>query len=215
MKIILIVVTVIFGILLIPAILSFGVRFQPNDFQPPNNGTQKIYENFIIEQDFKSSSDNLIGIGTSIKNPFYINKKDLLVTLSENGNIIRGIKLNGQNISDGNYQRILFDPIVNSKNITYKIQLSSPDSINQDALEIFLTDSKPKWAGDLQINKQARPDSVSFNLLYISPNKFSQIINIYSSLGQKIFRDIPFGIIYSLIMIALGALIILALFRKK
>ncbi len=138
--------------LLIPLLLSFLIREIPNDIQASLEATQMISKDLVITQFFTSQMDNLSGIGTSIKNPNFRNHKKLLFNLLEDKAILRTVVLNGSSISDGDFMKIKFEPISNSKDKKYSFQLSAPDATSEDSLEIFLTSQKPSWIGELYAN---------------------------------------------------------------
>ena len=97
-------------LIIIPISLSFLIKIIPNDTQPSLEGTEKIYGEKRLLQSFISLRDNLSGIGVSIKNPSLANKQDLKMEIFDgSGKILRSVKLNGRNIGDGNYVKIMFE----------------------------------------------------------------------------------------------------------
>src|SRR3989344_7026524 len=103
-------VTIIFIfclVVLLPLGLTFGIKYVPSGTQPPLGNTQKIYKDVVLAQSFVSLESNLSGIGVSIKNPNFANKKNLNISLLDNENkLVRSIVLNGKNIGDGDFVKI-------------------------------------------------------------------------------------------------------------
>lgn len=209
----LIIFTTIFVFILViflPLSLTFSIRYIPGDIQPSLTNTEKIYDQSILSQSFISPKDNLAGIGVSIKNPNFANKKDAKVNIyDENNNLIRTTILNGKNIADGKFVKIFFEPIKDSYNKKFTWSISSPDSQFEDALEIFLTDKRPLWSKQLKVGDKLTVDSLSYITLH-KPKTFTQVMNLVtSSWIDKFSSDRPFFIIYSLIILLFLGLVVL------
>lgn len=190
--------------LLLPLGLTFGIKHLPGDTQPSLTNTEKIYGQISLSQSFISPKDNLEGIGVSIKNPNFANKKDAFVKIyDENNNVIRTISINGKNIADGNFVKIFFEPIADSYNKKFTWSISSPDSKFEDALEIFLTGNRPIWSKELKVGEKLTPDSLSYITLHHIKNS-TQVLNlVISDWIQRLIQDRIFFISYSLILLSL------------
>lgn len=206
---------VVFILIILPFSLTFLIRLTPNDIQPPLRNTKKIYGQLAYYQEFVSLEENLSGIGVSIKNPNFANKKVAYVNIySDQNEVIRKITLNGQNIADGKFVKILFEPIKDSKSKKFIWSISSPESTLDDALEIFLTDKKPSWSLDLKINNEISDQGFSYVTLH-KPKYSSEVLTkIVREWFRKIQADRLFFISWILaVAILLG--IIFAKFPKK
>ena len=140
-----IIFSLVFGllVLIIPAFLALGIKMIPNDFQASFDDSQKVYKDREISQNFIADKDYLSGLGVSIRNLNLMNKKDIVMSLRKENNLIREVALNGGVIGDGQLVKFIFDPITDSKGQTYKLVFSAGDSNIDEALEIFLTKSFP------------------------------------------------------------------------
>lgn len=220
MKLIYVTCFLIIFLMFLPAILIYFIKETPNDFQPPLHSTEHIYADLTISQLFLSQEDGLSGIGMSIKNPNYINKKDIIIQIyDQEDQIIRSTILNGARISDGQLVKFKFNPIKYSKDKIFKFVLLAPQEGEQTkSLEVFLTYEIPNWSKGLYINNNLTDSSISFVTYHHIENPLSNIFNIYTKWWYKLSGDLPFLIAYLVIFIGLTALLTKSLlpdFRKS
>lgn len=133
--------TILFLLFLFPAFMASLIKIIPNGDQPGygDKGRVSIYGIRDFTQYFISTENNLTAIGTTIKNPNLNNKKEIIFTLyDEQSNLIRSVKLNGFNIPDGDFVKIIFDKIADSKGKKYYFTLSSPSANEEEVIEVFL-----------------------------------------------------------------------------
>ncbi len=195
---------VLFLLVVIPVLLTFSIRTIPGGVQPSLGNTQKIYGDFTLSQAFVSPEDNLTGIGVSIKNPNFANKKNTQVEiLDENNNILRKVTLNGQNIADGNFVKIIFDPITSARDKKFIWFTSSKESTFDDALEIFLTKDKPTWSLDLQVNGKIQQDTLSYVTLHKSGSPTAVLKTVFRGWLDKFTGDKLFLISYLVLILFL------------
>lgn len=195
---------VLFLIFILPLLLSFLLREIPYDIQPSLEGTQIVYKGVALSQQFMTNMANLSGIGMSIKNPYFRNKKSLIVNLqSDDKSTIRSINLNGANVQDGDFMKIQFDPISDSAGKKYYLEIFAPDSESQESLEIFLTTKKPSWLRDLAINGEIKDMALSMVTYHSSLNLLATPTQVFTNWGKRFFADLPFAVIYSLLIIGL------------
>lgn len=117
------------------------VKMVPSGDQPGygDMGRVSIYGLRDFKQVFLSKGNNLTAIGTTIKNPNLKNKKEIIFKLyEENNNLARTTILNGFNIGDGDFIKIVFDPIADSKNKKYYFTIASPTAGEEEIIELFL-----------------------------------------------------------------------------
>lgn len=216
---ILVILTTIFVLTLVtflPISLTFGIKFIPGGTQPSLGNTISIYEHFTLSQSFISTKDNLAGIGVSIKNPNFANKKQAFVNIYDSDNkIIRSITLNGQNIADGKFVKIFFDPIREAYNKRFIWSISSPASNFDDALQIFLTNNKPDWSLDFKVGDKLSDESLSYVTLHRPKNLTEVAAKVLSDWTNKLAGDSVFFITYLLVTsIVFGSILHLG-FKKR
>lgn len=194
---------VLFMLLILPLTLTFLIRIIPGGVQPSLGNTEKIYSDIILSQSFISPEDNLVGIGVSIKNPNFANKKKLLFQIFDDENLIKTIDLNGQNIADGKFVKILFEPIKSAKNKKFVWSVSSAESSLDEALEIFLTDKKPSWSLDLKITDKLSDQTLSYVTLHQPLNRTEVLGKVVKGWIDKIIKDSIFFSVYAFILLVL------------
>lgn len=199
----------LFALIVLPIFSTFAIKVIPGGVQPPLGNTVKIYDSFIFSQSFISPEDNLTGIGVSIKNPNFANRKKLNVNIyDDEDKRIREVLLNGQNIADGKFVKILFEPIVDSKGKKFTWSISSGESLFTDALEIFITDKQPSWSLDLKENDKEIPDSFSYVTLHRPLSSTEVLTKVANGFIYKIQGDISFFFFFGLLLLGLvGALL--------
>ena len=132
---------ILFLLFITPGLMASLIDMMPANDQPGYSvdARASIYGERQFTQYFKSKDKNLIAVATSIKNPNLKNKKDIFFKLyDENDNLIRSSVLNGMNIGDGDFIKIIFDKISDSMNKKYYFTLSSPDAGEEEIIELFL-----------------------------------------------------------------------------
>lgn len=191
----------IISIFLIPFLLSLFIKEIPNDVQPSLEATQIIYKDINARQAFKSEMDNLSGIGTSIKNPYFRNKKNLQMEIStEDNQTVRTINVNGANIPDGDFSIFMFEPIKESKNKRYFLSVSAPEAVNSDALEMFLTSQQPSWLEDFYVNSEKKDFKLSIVTYHKPANLFTIATGVLSQMLKRLVADLPFALFYFVVI---------------
>lgn len=194
----------VIGLMILPAILSIKISFLPDGLQPGLGSTERVSKEFTLDQSFLSKKDNLAGIGLSIKNPYFRNKKDLLVTIKDEGGAsVRQVVLNGSNITDGSFLVIKFDPINDSKNKKFSFELSSPSSDGNESLEIFLSKDVSPAGQKLQVNEKFSDLNLAFVPYYKMSNPLLSWLGIYSSLFLRFMEDIVFFVVYAAVIVSI------------
>jgi hypothetical protein len=194
---------VLFLVLAMPAILSLGIRFIPNNTQPPLEKVQGVFWQSDIEQGFVSQKPNLIGIALSIRNLNLKNDKDIALKLYADNALIRTTTLNGRNIEDGALVKFLFAEIADSQNKNYRFVLTSPETMGEFPLQVFYTEQKPAWALDMQFASKKAEGSLSFVTLHQPESRISLIKEIYKGWLERLYADKPFFFFYVGIVLAL------------
>ena len=130
-----------FLLFVLPILMIIPIKMVPSGDQPGygDMGRVSVYGLREFKQIFVSTDKNLVAIGTTIKNPNLKNKKNILFNLyDEKGSLIRTTILNGFNIGDGDFVKIIFEPIIDSKDKKYYFTLSSPTAGEEEIIELFL-----------------------------------------------------------------------------
>lgn len=191
-------------IIFIPMILSIKISYLPDRLQPGLGATERIYKDVTLSQSFKSTKNNLAGIGLSIKNPYFRNKNNLILTIKDTtGSLLKTTALNGANIEDGSFLILKFDPLTDSKNMNYVFELSAPEAENNDSLEVFYAKNLPAGDSPLKLNGKDNDMSLAYVTYYKQQSPFLSWIDIYTSVMLRMFKDTGFFIFYLLVIFGL------------
>lgn len=182
---------ILFLILILPALMASLIKMVPAGDQPGygSMGTVSIYSERVFKQVFLSKQKNLTAVATTIKNPNLNNKKDIIFSLYDsNNNLIRSVILNGFNIGDGDFVKIVFDVIPDSINKEYSFTLSSPTAGEEEVIVLFLTEStdsileyrydEESHLGGAPIVTYHRPDSRLETIKLIYLNLLSKFLSL-------------------------------------
>ena len=183
--------SVLFVVLLVPAILAMTLKMIPAGDQPGYNSDQKlsIYGKRGISQRFISKEKNLTAIGTSIKNPNLKNKKEIILSLyDENNKLIRTSVLNGQNIQDGDFVKFVFEPVPNSLNKTYLFTIFSPEAGPEETIEVFYISSPADSVLEYTYDEKTYPGGLPIVTFHKPESKWEVVKKVYAS---WFFRFIP------------------------
>lgn len=186
-------------IFLMPAILSFGIRYIPFSSQPPLGATEQIFQDRISEQTFKLNGDRLTAIGVSFRNPNLRNKKDIILSVySPDKKLVAGSRLNGNVIPDGGFVKFIFEPLTILRGEEVTISISAPEAIHGDSLELYLS----KANGE-----------IAFVDLYKPTGRLQLVKSIYKGWFDRFFADKTFAFAYLIFQISILSL--LKIFWKK
>lgn len=180
--------TILFLLFVLPILMIVPIKMVPSGDQPGygDMGRVSVYGLRQFKQVFVSTENNLVAIGTTIKNPNLKNKKEILFNLyAENNNLIRTTILNGFNIGDGDFAKIVFEPVIDSKDKKYYFTLSSPTAGEEEIIELFLIkptneiieytyDEETKLGGIPMVTFH-KPEGLLKNTLTIFSNIFSKL----------------------------------------
>lgn len=173
----------------VPAILAALIPMIPAADQPGfgHMGRVSVYGERTFTQYFVSKNKNLVSVATTIKNPNLNNKKEIFFKLyDESGNLLRSNTLNGFNISDGDFVKVIFDVIPDSMGKKYYFTLASPSAGEEEIIEIFLTDEtdailsyvydEESHSGGAPIVTFHKPDSRLETVKLVYLNLFSKLL---------------------------------------
>lgn len=202
-------------ILVFPLSLTFLIKNISNQIQPSLDSRFDIYDTQPVIQYVLITEDNFSGIALSIANPNLANKKDLNVTiLSADDQVLRETKISGANIGDGAYPKILFAPITDSKNQTYKIKFSTPDTSIAEAklrqsLGLYLTYQKVPWLKQIFIATEPEESRTVALITFSRPKTpFFLMSQVISSLWQRFLADPIFSLFYLVLISSLVGFLI-------
>lgn len=199
-------------LIVIPLFLIYSIDIVSYDKQPGFFGSQKLTNDYTLTQELYVDRNNFTGFGISIKNPNQLNKNDIDIVVLDKYIPIRKVKVSGENIEDGSYQKIVFEPIADSGDKHYLIQFKTAGTENFNAFEIFTTKEKSRFLGNLYLNSQLVENrSLAINSLYEMSNRYDEICRIFQSLISIFSKDFKFAIFYSIVIFSLCIFIV----RKK
>lgn len=202
-------------LIIVPILLSLGIKNIPNNFQPSMFKTVSISSTGTIKQFFVSPENRLDGLGMSVKNPNFTNKTDLILQLyDEKDNLITTATKSGGTITDGGFIKFIFEPIPNSQGRKYSFVLLAPDSNPKEPFLVFLTQENNPQALGLIVSQKLADVQISFVSYYKTKNSFATIYKIYYGLVTKLMADAAFTVVYSLIIIlGMGYIVKVKLFQ--
>lgn len=200
-KIVFVFASIIF-ILLIPALLSFGITVIPFNKQAGLGGSIKVYKENPLVENLECPTDNISTIGMSLKNPSLNNKKELILEIQENNRILAKSTINGKFVPDGGFVKFKLDNRLNCKNRNIQLVLKSPDSNEGDALEVLLSNS---LRGEFKGSIEHKPEQIALVFFTKPSSHFELIKSIYSDWWKKFSSDSLFAIIYSIVFLSLLA----------
>lgn len=190
---------VVLLILFLPAFLAVFIKYLPDYEQPPTNGSRKVNGAIVLSQSFTASQNGLSAIGLSIRNFTLINKKDLIMqVLDSNSLVVREIVTNGRIIDDGAFIRIRFAPIADSKNQQYTLKLVSPESQDNESLEIMTTQNACGNYGQFLVDEQFNDGGLAFVPFYTPQNRLMTVADVYSGVLKRLGSDMGFSVVYIL-----------------
>jgi len=128
-------------VFIVPAILVMGLKMIPGNIQPgfDSNVRISIYRDRVFSQKFISKVNNMTAIGVSIRNPNLKNKADIIFNLHDSeGFTLRTVMINGQNLEDGSFTKLVFAPVPDSLGEEYFFTISSPAAGPEETIEVFI-----------------------------------------------------------------------------
>lgn len=192
-------------ILTTPFIISLGIKYLPENPQPEIKSYAKIYGENKFSQIIKPENNNLSAVGITFKNPNLRNKNNLHLEIKNDSGLTLVNKIvNGQVIGDGNFLRIKFPPIIDSINKNLIVNFSSENSIDNDALEISLTN-----------NHNGMKPQLALATFYSPENPIFTGLDIYSDWFNKLFKDFNFMLTYFFLLFIIIILINLEKLKYK
>jgi len=174
-------------VFLAPAVLALDIKSIPGNDQPGYSQTLDVYGSRDISQRFVSQVANLSAVGTSIKNPNLLNRKDITFTLyDENMKLVRTDTVNGLNIEDGSFFKFVFEPIPDSQNKTYIFNLKSPKAGPEDLIEVFLSQNPPNWIVEYNYDLKTYPGGIPIVIFSRPTSKLETVKEVYSNLFSRL-----------------------------
>ncbi|EKD94542.1 MAG: hypothetical protein ACD_26C00034G0077 [uncultured bacterium] len=180
--------TILFLILVLPILMIVPIKMVPSGDQPGygDMGRVSVYGLRDFKQVFLSKDNNLTAIGTTIKNPNLKNKKDIFFKLyEENNNLARTVVLNGFNIGDGDFVKIVFEPILDSKNKKYYFAIASPTAGEEEIIELFLIKSTNEVL-EYTYDEETKPGGIPMVTFHKPNSKWETIKSVYLNLFSKL-----------------------------
>ncbi len=170
-----------------PVAMASLIKMIPANDQPGygDMGRVSVYGDRNFTQYFVSKNKNLTSVATTIKNPNLHNKKVINFNLYDmDNNLVRSIVLNGFNIGDGDFVKIIFDPIVDSANKKYYFTLASPSAGEEEIIEIFLTDKTDEIL-EYSYDGETKPGGAPLVTFHKPDGRLETIKLVYLNLFSK------------------------------
>lgn len=208
----LVVLTTLFVLMLVfvvPLVLTFGIRYLPFNIQPSLDNTVIFFEDRGVVQEFVSEGDYLTGVGMTIKNPNLTNKKDVELKLYEGDTLLQTAVVSGDTIEGGTFVKFIFSPIADSGGKTYRMELYSPKSTREEFLEVYMTEQKPEWMGEGRYDDKKIDSGVSMVQFNRPTSRMALVKQIYSEWTGRIVNDVPFAVVYGVVVAGLVALLVI------
>lgn len=127
----------------------------------------EIVKGSIVTQTFKAEHANLSAVSISLST--YRRKNDTqlkIYLLSDDGGEIATQTVNGKRLTDNAFHPFRFPTIVESKNKTFQIKISSPDGTPGNAVTAWMNEAYIYPEGHLSLNGVPTPGALSFKLYY-------------------------------------------------
>lgn len=185
-------------IILIPALALLIIRKETG----LNQTSEGIFSYFSGEINYQASfispKDNLSSLSLKIKNTSLENQKPVYFKLSTNTDTLRTVQINGSNIPNGydlpysDMVRFAFPVIKDSMNKKFFITLSSKESARNEEFGVF-------------VDQNNNPVLITY---HTPSSKLNQIVNIYSSLFNRVLADKFFIVIWLSFLASLFWLIV-------
>lgn len=177
-------------LLLVPVVLSMGLKMIPVNTQPGFNYDVRvsIYRDRVFVQKFTAQKENLTAIGMSIRNPNLKNKADVIFNLENlDGSIVRSVLLNGMNLEDGSFTKFVFDPIPDSLGKEYLFTISSPGAGPEETLELFIIGADDK-SGIMEYSYMGEAKAGGTPIVqYVKPVSKAEVIKeVFSNLLSRL-----------------------------
>lgn len=175
---------------LAPVFMASLIKMIPAKDQPGygDMGRVSVYGDRNFTQYFVSKNKNLTAVATTIKNPNLHNKKEINFNLYDmDSKLVRTITLNGFNIGDGDFVKIIFDPIVDSVNKKYYFILASPSAGEEEIIEIFLTGQTDEIL-EYVYDGETKPGGAPIVTFHKPDSRLETIKLVYSNLFSKLLR---------------------------
>ena len=179
---------ILFVLFVAPAFLASLIKMIPANDQPGygDMGSLSVYGERDFKQVFVSKHDNLTAVATTIKNPNLKNKKDIIFNLYDmNDNLLRTTRLNGFNIGDGDFAKIIFEPIKTSKNQKYYFVISSPDATSQETIDLFLIKPTSEVI-EYTYDEETKQGGIPMVTFHKPESKWQTIKSVYLNLFSKL-----------------------------
>lgn len=177
--------------------------------------TDQIVNGVVIGQQFKSSSDNLSAIEIFVDTKDRKNRSNITIDIidQEGNKVVRSITQNAKNFKNNSYVKFDFEPISDSKNKSYLLEVKSSNEDINKAIALMATDKDSYKDGNLFVNNIEQQKDIRFKTYYSEP-VVNRIINVIknSYINGKVILSIIVlcfiyinSILYMLISKVLGS----------
>lgn len=181
---------VVFLVAVVPSFFALALDMIPASDQPGYNSDKRlsIYGTREVIQKFVSQEENLSAIGMSIRNPNLKNKKEIILNLYENDNLIRTSILNGQNLEDGDFVKFVFPVVADSRRKTYTFVISTPLAGAEETIEVFYTDVPSTYIIEFTYDGKTYEGGLPIVTFHKPNNKFGVLKEVYFNLFSRLLH---------------------------
>ena len=128
---------------------------------------------------------------------------------------MRTTVVNGASIEDGDFVKLIFDPVESSLNRKFKVDLFSRPTGKEDVLQPFYTQEEISWMSNIVLDNglEARELEVSLAMVtfHKPASKLALVKQISEGVSDRFFSDKAFSIFY---LSTLSLVLILLLLSK-
>ncbi|MFZ3302001.1 MAG: hypothetical protein WA152_04785 [Microgenomates group bacterium] len=181
---------ILFVLFVFPAMLAMLIKMIPANDQPGYGqmGRVSVYGDRTFTQYFVSKMNNLTSVATTIKNPNLRNTREINFNLYDmDSKLIRSVLLNGFNIGDGDFVKIIFEPIPDSLQKKYYFNLSSPSAGEEEIIEIFLTEPTNEIL-EYTYDGETKAGGAPIVTFHKPNSRLETVKSIYSNLISKLLH---------------------------
>ncbi|MBP9758708.1 hypothetical protein KBD45_03360 [Candidatus Dojkabacteria bacterium] len=183
---IIVILALLFGV---PTLMASLIKMVPAKDQPGYGqmGRVSVYGDRTFTQYFVSTDKNLTSVATTIKNPNLNNKKDIYFNLYTMDNVlVRSVVMNGFNIGDGDFVKIIFQPIPDSIDKKYYFTLSSPSAGEEEIIELFIT-AQTSEILEYTYDEETKEGGAPIVTFHTPDSRLETVKSVYSNLFSKLF----------------------------
>lgn len=167
-----------------------------------------------VGQTFVADQNNLFKIRIFSRNPQLANKDEVVFTLRKNGEEVRKVILNGQNVGWDYPLNVEFTPVQSSKNTTYYFSLKSPTENEVKAITLGYNRGNQYFGGTAMVNNKPTEGDLYFTTFYKS-SATQLLTEEANKLTNHLLKDKFFLAPYLILLFILATLFLKEIKKEK